>query len=32
MTRQLNDLTDAQLKRAYYTVYREAFPPTELKP
>ena len=32
MTRQLKDLTDAQLKDAYYTVYREAFPPTELKP
>ena len=32
MTRQLRDLTDAQLKQAYYTVYREAFPPQELKP
>ena len=32
MTRQLKDLTDAQLKHAYYTVYREAFPPQELKP
>ena len=32
MSRQLKDLTDAQLKEAYYTVYREAFPPTELKP
>ena len=32
MTRQLKDLTDAQLSDAYYTVYREAFPPAELKP
>ena len=32
MTRQLKDLTGAQLKNAYYTVYREAFPPAELKP
>ena len=32
MTRKLKDLTDAQLKQAYYTVYREAFPPQELKP
>ena len=32
MTRQLKDLTDAQLRDAYYTVYREAFPPAELKP
>ena len=32
MTRQLKDLTDAQLKDAYYTVYREAIPPAELKP
>ena len=32
MMRQLKDLTDSQLKDAYYTVYREAFPPAELKP
>ena len=32
MTRQIKELTDAQLKNAYYTVYREAFPPAELKP
>ena len=30
--RELRELTDSELKTAYDTVYREAFPPKELKP
>lgn len=30
--RELRELTDAELKTAYNTVYKEAFPPKELKP
>ena len=30
--REFRELTDAELKTAYNTVYREAFPPKELKP
>ena len=30
--REFRELTDDELKTAYYTVYKEAFPPKELKP
>ena len=30
--RELRELTDTELKTAYNTVYKEAFPPKELKP